>query len=184
MVIPWPLSADYSFNCVPSIESLEDIRIIYPILLYSIFSIIIIVIGFKIIKRSLRNQVNDREFKDFLGLTFSIAFLIIPFVPASNIFIYVGTFIGERLLYIPSIGFCLLLTYIIYRVCKWIEGRSSKIVADSVKLLIVICILSWYFSCTYERNFDWKDEEILFGKAYSVCNQSAKVLQVKFNFNY
>ena len=31
-----------------------------------------------------------------------------PFLPASNILFYVGTFIGERLLYMPSVGFCLL----------------------------------------------------------------------------
>ena len=31
-----------------------------------------------------------------------------PFFPASNVMFYVGTFIGERLLYCPSIGFCLL----------------------------------------------------------------------------
>ncbi|GFR39825.1 hypothetical protein Agub_g318, partial [Astrephomene gubernaculifera] len=32
-----------------------------------------------------------------------------PFLPAANLFFYVGTFIGERLLYLPSVGFCLLL---------------------------------------------------------------------------
>lgn len=31
-----------------------------------------------------------------------------PFFPASNVLFYVGTFIGERLLYLPSVGFCLL----------------------------------------------------------------------------
>jgi hypothetical protein len=34
--------------------------------------------------------------------------VIAPFFPASNILFYVGTFIGERLLFSPSIGFCLL----------------------------------------------------------------------------
>ena len=33
---------------------------------------------------------------------------VAPFFPASNVMFYVGTFIGERLLYCPSIGFCLL----------------------------------------------------------------------------
>ena len=33
---------------------------------------------------------------------------VAPFLPASNIFFYVGTFIGERLLYLPSVGFCML----------------------------------------------------------------------------
>ena len=34
-----------------------------------------------------------------------------PFLPASNILFYVGTFIGERLLYMPSVGFCLLVAH-------------------------------------------------------------------------
>ncbi|KAG2501825.1 hypothetical protein HYH03_000324 [Edaphochlamys debaryana] len=34
--------------------------------------------------------------------------LVGPFFPASNVLFYVGTFIGERLLYFPSVGFCLL----------------------------------------------------------------------------
>jgi hypothetical protein len=34
--------------------------------------------------------------------------VVAPFFPASNVLFYIGTFIGERLLYSPSIGFCLL----------------------------------------------------------------------------
>jgi hypothetical protein len=37
-----------------------------------------------------------------------VGLVIAPFFPASNVLFYVGTFIGERLLYSPSIGFCLL----------------------------------------------------------------------------
>ena len=33
---------------------------------------------------------------------FVVALAAAPFVPASNVFFYVGTFIGERLLYLPS----------------------------------------------------------------------------------
>lgn len=37
-----------------------------------------------------------------------VGLVIAPFFPASNVLFYVGTFIGERLLYSPSFGFCLL----------------------------------------------------------------------------
>jgi hypothetical protein len=37
-----------------------------------------------------------------------VALVIAPFVPSSNVLFYVGTFIGERLLYLPSIGYCML----------------------------------------------------------------------------
>ena len=34
---------------------------------------------------------------------------VAPYFPASNVLFYVGTFIGERLLYFPSVGYCILL---------------------------------------------------------------------------
>lgn len=45
---------------------------------------------------------------------FVVAGLLVgPFFPASNVLFYVGTFIGERLLYMPSVGFCLLLAQLL-----------------------------------------------------------------------
>lgn len=31
-----------------------------------------------------------------------------PFFPASNVLFFVGTYVAERLLYFPSVGFCML----------------------------------------------------------------------------
>ena len=39
--------------------------------------------------------------------------LAAPFLPSSNLLLYVGTYIGERLLFIPSIGFCILLAHLL-----------------------------------------------------------------------
>ena len=40
----------------------------------------------------------------------SLAMLIVPFLPASNIFFRVGFVVAERILYLPSVGFCMLVT--------------------------------------------------------------------------
>lgn len=37
-----------------------------------------------------------------------LALTILPFLPATNLFFYVGFVVAERVLYIPSMGFCLL----------------------------------------------------------------------------
>lgn len=37
----------------------------------------------------------------------ALALLILPFLPATNLFFYVGFVIAERILYLPSVGFCL-----------------------------------------------------------------------------
>lgn len=34
--------------------------------------------------------------------------VVVPFLPASNVFIRVGFVIAERVLYLPSAGYCLL----------------------------------------------------------------------------
>jgi hypothetical protein len=36
-----------------------------------------------------------------------LSMLVIPFIPASNLFFPVGFVVAERVLYIPSMGFCI-----------------------------------------------------------------------------
>ena len=52
-------------------------------------------------------QHNDKTW----WMVIVIGLIVGPFLPAANILFYVGTFIGERLLYLPSLGFCLLLSH-------------------------------------------------------------------------
>ena len=51
----------------------------------------------------------------------SFIWLNVPFVPASGVFLKLGTLLAERLLYVPSVGFCMLLSITVYTVCTWIS---------------------------------------------------------------
>uniref|UniRef100_A0A3F2YZN5 dolichyl-phosphate-mannose--protein mannosyltransferase n=1 Tax=Anopheles melas TaxID=34690 RepID=A0A3F2YZN5_9DIPT len=42
------------------------------------------------------------------ALLMSVALLALPFLPASNLLFYVGFVVAERILYLPSVGYCLL----------------------------------------------------------------------------
>uniref|UniRef100_A0A1S4H0X0 dolichyl-phosphate-mannose--protein mannosyltransferase n=1 Tax=Anopheles gambiae TaxID=7165 RepID=A0A1S4H0X0_ANOGA len=42
------------------------------------------------------------------ALVMSVALLALPFLPASNLLFYVGFVVAERILYLPSVGYCLL----------------------------------------------------------------------------
>uniref|UniRef100_A0A182F5G0 DUF1736 domain-containing protein n=1 Tax=Anopheles albimanus TaxID=7167 RepID=A0A182F5G0_ANOAL len=42
------------------------------------------------------------------ALLMSVALLALPFLPATNLLFYVGFVVAERVLYLPSVGFCLL----------------------------------------------------------------------------
>merc|ERR1712050_425762 len=63
----------------------------------------------------------------------SLALLVVPFLPASNILFPVGTVIGERLLYIPSAGFCLAVIVWLHRMYSSTESSDAPGYAPSIK---------------------------------------------------
>ena len=46
-------------------------------------------------------------------LLWGLALLVVPFVPASHVLFPIGTVLGERLLYLPSAGYALLLAHLV-----------------------------------------------------------------------
>lgn len=109
-----------------------------------------------------------------------------PFMPSSNILFYVGTFIGERLLYMPSVGYCLLLSYALCCLAgPWEQpspadrpGAASPARRRPeaglgagrrwLSLLLACTLLAAYGGRTWLRNLDWADEESLFLSAQRV----------------
>lgn len=47
----------------------------------------------------------------------ALALIVVPFLPASNLFFRVGFVIAERILYLSSIGFCMLVVIGIRQMC-------------------------------------------------------------------
>ncbi|KAH8307962.1 hypothetical protein KR059_003561, partial [Drosophila kikkawai] len=95
----------------------------------------------------------------------SVAFLVLPFLPASNLLFYVGFVMAERVLYLPSVGYCLLLGHGFGSVWQRVHGsrRSRILLLCGLGLLLGVHCLR-----TVRRNLDWRDEEQLFRSAISV----------------
>ncbi|KAK9908411.1 hypothetical protein WJX75_007517 [Coccomyxa subellipsoidea] len=133
-----------------------------------------------------------QRWRSFVGLGLIVA----PFIPASNLFFWVGTYIGERLLYAPSIGYCILLADLV----AWLAGdalpgilqlwrespghlkdeglkseRRKMGMRGRVAAVLLVVMLTGYTWRTFDRNWDWEDEERLFRSALKVCPGSAKV---------
>ncbi|XP_053113812.1 protein O-mannosyl-transferase TMTC2 isoform X1 [Hemicordylus capensis] len=94
----------------------------------------------------------------------SLSLLIVPFIPATNLFFYVGFVIAERVLYIPSMGFCLLIT---------VGTRALYVKADKrfLKNLIFFAtaaLIFFYGLKTFVRNSDWQNEEMLYKSGIKV----------------
>ncbi|XP_023605535.1 transmembrane and TPR repeat-containing protein 2 isoform X4 [Myotis lucifugus] len=94
----------------------------------------------------------------------SLSLLIIPFVPATNLFFYVGFVIAERVLYIPSMGFCLLITV----GARALYVRVQKRFLKSLIFYATATLIVFYGLKTAIRNGDWQNEEMLYRSGIKV----------------
>lgn len=108
----------------------------------------------------------------------ALAMLVLPFIPATNLFFYVGFVVAERVLYIPSMGYCLLVALGFHlidqglfrrRLIQFKNNNNNKsalfkwIFRSAFFILIIV-----YSARTVRRNQDWLTEETLYRSGISV----------------
>uniref|UniRef100_A0A8C4EDL0 dolichyl-phosphate-mannose--protein mannosyltransferase n=1 Tax=Dicentrarchus labrax TaxID=13489 RepID=A0A8C4EDL0_DICLA len=142
LLCPWWLCFDWSMGCVPLIKSATDWRMVWLLLLWCIL------IG--LISQALCSQDSQRR----RTLTLGLVLLVVPFLPACNLFFRVGFVIAERVLYLSSAGYCLLLKLL------------------CVSVLALLCV---YVARCALRSHQWRSEQSLFTSALPVCPLNAKV---------
>lgn len=103
--------------------------------------------------------------QDSVVVLMSVAMMVIPFIPATNLLAYVGFVVAERVLYIPSLGFCLLVGHGFVKLIESSEDRNSRKMMLTVSLILVLMILG---GRTVIRNLDWASEESLYRSGISV----------------
>uniref|UniRef100_A0A3Q1D0K1 dolichyl-phosphate-mannose--protein mannosyltransferase n=1 Tax=Amphiprion ocellaris TaxID=80972 RepID=A0A3Q1D0K1_AMPOC len=95
---------------------------------------------------------------------FSLGILSLPFIPATNLFFYVGFVIAERVLYIPSIGFCLLVAAGARTLYVRLRTRGCK----ALVLCLCMGLVLLNGLRTVQRNKDWSNEENLYKSGINV----------------
>lgn len=152
LIFPYPLIWDYSYGHFEMSNTMVVFGIISFIIYLSMF--IYALAGFK--KKNI--------------FSFSILFYLLTLSVASNVFIFIGSTMSERFLFIPSFGFCLALIVLIEKTFN-VNFRSSKLLMNtglSVALILVFLVVSGY---TYAESKQWKDDYTLtisdYGKARS-----------------
>ncbi|KAI5634756.1 transmembrane and TPR repeat-containing protein 4 [Phthorimaea operculella] len=161
LLLVWPqwLCFDWSMGCVPVIKDLFDYRLIFVVLMYMYGTLV-----FKAIFNSKNRESTKRV------TVISLLLLVIPFLPAMNIFFPVGFVIAERILYIPSAGYCLFITIAIRKFNRLESRQKYKVTpAFFCLLLFLLGLRSW------ERADDWRTEYQLFLDGNNVCPNNAKV---------
>ena len=109
LFLPVSLCYDYGYPCIPPVLSPLDYRNVLSALSY-----------FGVLYFGYSAAVSKNAPKLWAG-----ALLAVPFIPASNVLFPVGTVLGERLLYIPSMGFCLAAAAVICEVADDLSGGSG-----------------------------------------------------------
>lgn len=151
LFIPYPLTYDY----YPYHIALVDWSHIYPLAALVIY-ISMVATGILFLR--------SHPF-----ISTSILLYLLPLILVSNILFPIGTFMNERFLYMPSLGFCMLLGTLLYFGITF-RRKTIPLVSGIFTSLIVI-----FFSLiTITRNPVWKNDYTLFTTDVKVSGNSAK----------
>ncbi|KAM4748733.1 protein O-mannosyl-transferase TMTC1 [Rhinophrynus dorsalis] len=162
LLAPVTLCYDWQVGSIPLIHSIWDMRNLGTLLLLGI----LMSLGLHCLAASKRME--HRE------LLVGLLFLVFPFIPASNLFFRVGFVVAERVLYMPSMGFCILCVHglkILYTRCGPL--RSSAL---TLCFFLLLLLFSWK---SVSQSECWKSREVLFRSGVQTLPLNAKV-----HYNY
>jgi len=154
LIWPHPLTHDYYPFQIPIVK-MSDPRAFVPLLLH-IGLFYAGIIG--LIRRTI--------------LGYCIIFYFATFFLVSNLVFPIGTFMNDRFMYWPSIGFSLALGYLLIKLFERISETEQSF---KVKMVVVCGLILLAFSAkTFTRTPVWKNNLILSGTDVQVSTNSAK----------
>uniref|UniRef100_A0A8C9YZM5 dolichyl-phosphate-mannose--protein mannosyltransferase n=1 Tax=Sander lucioperca TaxID=283035 RepID=A0A8C9YZM5_SANLU len=159
LLAPIVLCYDWQVGSIPLVESLGDLRHLATALLAIVMLLLCLHCVF---------SLQSRE------VLVGMLFLVFPFIPASNLFFRVGFVVAERVLYMPSMGYCILVAHGLGRLYS-VVGRWGTTVL-SVSMLLLLLLFSWK---TVQQNHVWLSREALFRSGIQTLPHNAKV-----HYNY
>ncbi|CAI9583375.1 unnamed protein product [Staurois parvus] len=152
---PSELCCDWTMGTIPLVESLLDIRNLATLAFFILLGTLVVF--------SIRYS-GDSSKTVLMGL----CLLVLPFIPASNLFFPVGFVVAERVLYVPSMGFCMLVAH------GW-KKLASKSGLRKMSWIFLALVLLTHAMKTFNRNWDWESEYTLFMSALKVNKNNAKL---------
>ncbi len=148
LALPLRLSADYSFNEIPIVASALD-----PRFLLATGAFALLAMGLAL------------SMKRAPELVLAAAFLFVPLALTANLLFPIGTIKAERLLYLPSVGWCLACSWLIV----WLARRQY-----GLAVLLIAVVVTAYSARTWVRNFDWQDNPTLYQATAKTSPGSSK----------
>lgn len=154
LLIPAKLSHDYYFNEIPVTNWANPIAIVSLLVNLGLLATGI----FLFFKRNI--------------IGFGIVFYFLSFSITSNLLVSIGTTMGERFVFVPSIGFIIAL---VFGVQALLEKFTAKNLASSALLICLVLFGIPFGIRTIARNPVWKDNLTLFVTDAENSPNSAKV---------
>ncbi|NWI93767.1 TMTC3 protein, partial [Pitta sordida] len=152
---PSELCCDWTMGTIPLVESLLDVRNVATLTFFCFLGALSIF--------SLRYPGDSSK-----TVLMALCLVVLPFIPASNLFFPVGFVVAERVLYVPSMGFCILVAH------GW-KKLSNKSVLRKISGVCLAAVLFTHALKTLHRNWDWESEYTLFMSALKVNKNNAKL---------
>jgi len=155
----WPLhlSYDYSYDQISLVTSLADPRAWAVLLAWGLVAAALI-----------------WSYRAAAGLFFAMGFYVVTFSVVSNVLVPIGTILGERLLYLPSVGFCLALALFAWRLAQRLPfSPQAARVAFAAAFTIILAL---HGARAIERNRDWRSQDRLYLHDVEVVPNSTKAL--------
>lgn len=157
LLLPHPLTHDYYPKHI-DLMSWSDPLVILSLLLYigiGLWSILAIV------KKN--------------HLAFAVLYFLITLSIVSNLVFPIGTHLSERFLFMPSLGFCMALSIIIYRIFSKRKTNTPQQTFINAPFLIIATISLLFSAKTVDRNSAWKNNFTLFTTDVNTSKRSAKL---------
>jgi len=152
LVFPQTLCHDWSFDSVPLVRSPFDVRFLATVLMYYCLARLVVHAAsalwsaaashrgrFLFAGRMLSKLSASQS--DAAVLVLGLALTIIPYIPASNMFFYVGFVLADRVLFLPSIGFCLVLGVAIKRAMRG-KGKHDEVARRNRGFLLLAMLVA------------------------------------------
>ena len=152
LVLPYPLSYDYSFNYVGQ-KSFGDIQVIFFIAL-TLLSIYYLI-------KNIRKM-------DMISLGIIIFFA--SSIVTSNLILIIGSAMAERFMFIPSLGFIMIVIGLFDKIIKKDkENFQSAMYYPIYGVCIIFAVM------VFNRNKAWKDNITLYKTDIKHSNKSARI---------
>jgi hypothetical protein len=163
LFFPYTLSADYSYRQVVLSHTLDG-----PGPLIGLAAAVGLGLAFL---WALRARVP--------ALVFALGFFALSYSLVSNLVVPIGVLVAERLMYLPSIGFCVAIAWAGLALSRRYLWTASSGWIQRLPAAALVLLLLLYGGRTFVRNLDWRNPETLFA---ATVRASPECHAARFNY--